>query len=694
MLNVGAASYSISSALFLLLTIISLFGWRQRSGGIILAITLGVTTLWAAAGAYQAAFSVISSVFPLLEIAKNVAWLTLFFLLVQLVRGADERGKGFNLKLIILALICAVCALAFFFRYLYLAVVGAMPLSFMGGYTALFGHVILAVAGLVLVEQLARNIWADERWVYKFLCLGGGSMFGYDLFLYSEALLFGSINPDFWNARGVVSALAMPLIAISMQRNRNWAINEAVSHRVVFYTVSVISAGIYLLIMAVAGYYIQFLGGDWGGVIQAVFFMGALILLLVLMFSGQIRAYLKVYLAKNFFAYKYDYREQWITFIRALSMGGTDEQLRVRAIKAIADIVESSGGALWLYSEHDKGYKPVSVWDMVLLEHAIEDRNSSLVMFMEKWQWVVNLNEYKVDTSLYRGLNIPPWLSELQDAWLVVPLMRKTEIFGFVVLAKSRGGDHFNWEDIDLLRIAGRELSSYLALLEANQALLDARQFEAFNRLSAYVVHDLKNVVGQLSLVVENAKKFKDKPEFIDDAFGTVNNSLGKMNRMLLQLKGESSFSSGFTAVKLGSLLKSVVESRSVSQPVPSVVSCDDEILVLAEYDRMLSVIEHLVQNAQEASDENGRVEIRLASSDNWADITIEDSGSGMDKVFIRERLFRPFDTTKGNAGMGIGVYEAREFISGLGGTITVDSKPQYGTKFLIRIPRYNEQTK
>jgi signal transduction histidine kinase len=98
-------------------------------------------------------------------------------------------------------------------------------------------------------------------------------------------------------------------------------------------------------------------------------------------------------------------------------------------------------------------------------------------------------------------------------------------------------------------------------------------------------------------------------------------------------------------------------------------------------------VLEHLVQNAQEATAAEGKVELRLGRQQELAVIEIEDSGCGMDTQFIRERLFKPFDTTKGNAGMGVGAYEAREFVLGAGGDIQVSSEPGVGTRFTVTLP-------
>jgi putative PEP-CTERM system histidine kinase len=265
--------------------------------------------------------------------------------------------------------------------------------------------------------------------------------------------------------------------------------------------------------------------------------------------------------------------------------------------------------------------------------------------------------------------------------------MHQSQLLGFTVLTHARAKYQLNWEVRDILRTAGRQAAGYLALLEVNIQLASARQFEAFNRLSAFVVHDLKNVVAQLSLVESNAQAHKNNPEFIDDVVTTIANATQKMNRLLVQLRSPQTASKSVSRVNLSAIIEQVVKHRSGSTPIPEFNTDDDEITVLADKDRLASIIEHLVQNAQEATENDGFVRLRLYTQEKQAKIDIEDNGAGMNEKFIRDKLFRPFVTTKGNAGMGIGVYEAREVARELGGTIEVESQPGKGTKFTLTIP-------
>jgi putative PEP-CTERM system histidine kinase len=309
------------------------------------------------------------------------------------------------------------------------------------------------------------------------------------------------------------------------------------------------------------------------------------------------------------------------------------------------------------------------------------------VSFLTTWQWVIDVDEYARDPDLYQDLTLPEWLGSHPDAWLVVPLMQDVELLGFVVIDRAPAAHAINWEDHDLLKTAGRQAATHLAQLMAVQALVEAREFQAFSRLSAFVIHDLKNLVAQLSLVVTNAAKHKRNPAFMEDAIGTVENCVTKMNRLLAQLRKGKTQPGKAAALNLGTALREVVQQRQEQEPRPTLETSGPTLTVLADHDRLTAVLTHLIQNAQEATASDGWVRVKAWRSGALVHIEIADNGCGMDANFIRDRLFRPFDSTKGQGGMGIGAYESRDYVRELGGDIDVASQPGQGSTFLISLP-------
>jgi putative PEP-CTERM system histidine kinase len=409
------------------------------------------------------------------------------------------------------------------------------------------------------------------------------------------------------------------------------------------------------------------------------------VVLLALLFSGQIRAQLRVFLGKHFFRQHYDYREQWLNFTNALSRCSGDALPQECVVRCLAEVVESSGGILWLQDDNNR-FMPVAHWGMSVPEGAMILASGSLARFLEEREWVINLHEYRTDPELYADLELPSWLEGLALAWLVVPLMNQRQLIGFIVLAQPRAQQPFDWELRDLLKTAACQAAGHLVQLQTLKALSESRQFEGFHRLSTVVLHDIKNLIAQQTLVVSSAARHKHKPEFIEDAVEIMEHSVAKMRRLMDLL--HSGLPEGKPIqVNLAALLEEAVRHCSGDQPVPQYQDGPQQLTILADRDRLTSVLENIIKNAQDATANEGYVSIHLSQEGDTAAIVVEDNGCGMDATFIRERLFRPFDTTKGDTGMGVGAYDSREYIRTLGGDIAVTSAPGKGTVFRISLP-------
>lgn len=530
----------------------------------------------------------------------------------------------------------------------------------------------LSVLGMLLVEHLYRSTPQHARWGVKFACLGIGALFTYDFYLYSDAMLFRRLSADIWAARGVVNALSAPLLALAMARGPSWTASVQFSRQMMFHSAALLGSALYLLAMAASAWYLRSVGGAWGGVMQMACLFGAVLILAAVLFSGTMRARLKLFISKHFYKGRYDYREEWQRFTRALSDDG--DGLSERAIQAVAALVESPAGMLWLRREDV--YQPVGRWNMPL--PAAEERpDGTLCQLLATRSWVIELPHWP---------ERPAWAAGL---WLVVPLMLERRLFGFIVLAPPRTALSMNWEVRDVLKIAGSQAASCIAHRASADGLAVARQFESFNRMSTFVVHDLKSLVSQLSLLLVNAEKHKSNPAFQQDMLDTLSHSLGKMKHMLLKL-GRDQAPDSVAPLRLDQLLARAVQVHAGSEPRPALELDTTGVTVRADGQRLERVIGHLVQNAVEATPRTGQVLVRLGMDEGCAVVEIRDTGHGMSEQFIRERLFQPFVSTK-PAGMGIGVFESREYLREIGGQLQVSSAPSQGTIFRLTLPLYKE---
>ena len=542
----------------------------------------------------------------------------------------------------------------------------------------------LPILGLLVIEQLLRGTPKEERWNMKPLYLGLGGVFAFDLFLYADALLFIRMDPEVWAARGVVMAFAIPFVLVAAARSRDWSLNMHVSRDVVFHSTALLISGVYLLAVAAAGYWVRYFGGTWGTTVQVAFLFAAVLLLGLVLSSGSLRARLRVFISKHFFSYRYNYREEWLKVTGLLSGAEMEASLNERCVRALADLVESNAGTLFLKRDGE-GYAEAARWNTSEVA-TTEPAESDFVQFLSRTGWVLNLAEHRAGQERYEDIKMPEWLGRIARAWLVVPFFNGGELIGFAVLAEPRTPIEVNWEVHDLLKTAARQAASHIGQLRAAEALLEAQKFAAFNRMSAFVVHDLKNLVAQLSLLLKNAARHGDDPEFRKDMLGTVEHVVGRMNHLLLQLRAGTTPVEAPRPVALTALVRRVGKMRASQRP-ELVVEAAAPIQALGHEERLERVIGHLVQNALEATPPDGQVALRVFEEGEYAVVEVADTGSGMSTDFVRERLFKPFQSTK-PTGMGIGAYESSQYVGELGGRILVDSRPDAGTRVKVYLPR------
>ncbi len=689
---IGLLSYSIAAAFFLILLGILLTDRRQeKASKKYLLLATSISTLWAASAVFQSGRVELLLIYQILEVLRNLFWQQFLLLVLGRAVSADSEPPVIRYTKIFLYIVALLMVLLTIDRHL----TQIIPVLTNKIDPLLIGYLAQAVAVLVLLEQMLRNTRQDMMWAVKFFCLGLGGIYAYDFYLYSEAMLFQRLDIMLWQSRGLINALMVPVIGIAISRHPDWSSGIFVSRRVVFHTTALLGGGVYLLIIGIGGYYVRNHGGTWGVIAQTLFMFGAIILLALLLFSETLRAKLRVLINKHFFHYKYDYRDEWLRFIYVLSSFDETIPLPTRSIQAIAQIIESPGGMLWMKRENNI-FLPVARWKMPAVYDS-ENANTGFIKFMGEHDWVINLDEFEWNPGVYRSrglFSLPEWLRGLQSAWLVLPLTLHGKMLGFVILSHAKNRRHnFNWEDLDLLKIACRQAASYLAQHEAAQALSEARRFDDFNRLSTYMVHDLKNMIAQLSLIVSNATKHKNNPLFMDDVISTIENSVGKMSRLLSNLKDDVRGNEDKENIEICELVKREVDNRKRAGNTPNIelICIEKNIITYANHDRLASVISHIIQNAQDATPVSGDISIKLHKHINHAIIEIKDTGCGMDEEFISNRLFRPFETTKGKSGMGIGVFEAREFLQRLGGDIEVESEVGKGALFRLHLPLLRE---
>jgi signal transduction histidine kinase len=475
-------------------------------------------------------------------------------------------------------------------------------------------------------------------------------MFLYDLVLYADGVLFHRLSFALVEGRAPAAILAAPLIAVAAVRNRRWAVDIHVSRDVVFHTFTLIGSGIFLLAIALIGELFRHVGSEWGSVVETSMIFAALLAIAVTLTSGSARSRIRSIVVENFFSNRYDYRREWMRCIDALTAPEAFVALHKRAIRAAAEVVDSPAGALFVRPPRDVAFQWAGSWNMPAVTAPVPPGHPLVALFRDG-DWIVGLEEHA---------DAEAWFPELPRCWVVLPLSHFGDLIGFVVLARSEQ--------------------------RAMQVLTQTQQLREYSQRFAFVIHDIKNVSGQLSMLLTNAEVYADNPEFQRDMLATVRASVGKITRLLSRLQAERQ-ERDHALITPAERLRDLIDMFRMTRRRDIVFDDHGGSAGAAiDPDSFETVVTHLLDNAIEASDANTSIEIALRVEAPGIVVDIVDHGPGMAAEFVRDELFRPLRTTKGD-GHGIGAFQARELLRDVGGDLLVISKPGIGTTMRLILP-------
>jgi putative PEP-CTERM system histidine kinase len=655
-------------AFILIIILMILRGRTSKTGLAILGCCL-TSVAWATATAASARLPI--GGLALFDSIHLSAWL-LFAVALVTVRAGDGIGRLYRFG----TLAFCAAAIANDGRLIFF---GPTVSSF---YTSqLLVRIGFGVIGLLTIENLWRNTEPQRRWHVWPLCLALGGLFAYELFLFADAFITrGRVDPGLALGRAIVAAFMAPLLALAMARNREWRVDIHVSRQVVFHTATLLASGCFLLAVAIVAMVLRKFGGDWGLVLQLAMLFGSIVVLATVLSSWSIRRRLRFLISRNFFTHRYDYRIEWLKFIELISDPSQSEELQVRIIRALAEFVDSPAGVLWSLSR-GIGYHPTAVWQLPAPREAKLPPDDAFVAGFRDGGWIQERSAAATNAA---------WSFASQNAWLAVPLSYRREVVGFVILDGPNHPTALDWEAFDLLRAAGRQAASYLAEERSIKALRDSELLNEYSKRFAFVVHDIKNLASQLSLVVSNAKRYIDDPDFQQDMLQTVEDAVTRMNHLLSQLKAEATPRTPRLA-NAGEIVNSVAAALAHGPVTVETRSNAEDCIVAIDPERLRSALTHLTQNAVEASRPGDPVVISTSRHTAHLVIDIVDRGQGMDDTFIRDELFLPFRSTK-LGGFGIGAFQTRELIRMAGGDLEVISQPGAGTTMRILLPLVPER--
>lgn len=668
--GVGALSCAVMAAW--------LFQRRQKYGlaGTAIIGALAITAMWAlvsgATGPTTPAAGIADSL-------RSLGWLFVAYRLF----ASDGRHESVRP---IRPVVIALAFVEMLQPALHLMTIGADAerISLVYHFSVMF-RLLVAVGALVLMHNLYVGASPQARIALRWPASALALLWAFDLNYFTIAYLSGGIPTALATLRGLLPVAAVALLGIGAGPGSE-ALRFRPSRTVAFQSVSLMLIGGYLVVMVGIAQWLSYAGGNFAQFMQLGFVAAASVAAFAVLPSARMRGWLRVMLAKHLFQHRYDYRAEWLRFTRTIGRGGEKAApLRVRIVQAVADIADSPSGLLLIPGDHGE-LVLAAQWQWPIVDMPATAMSPAATQFFERGCFIVDLDDLRAGRDVAgESAIVPDWFREETRAWALVPLLHYDRLVGVVVLARPPQDRKLDWEDFDLLRVVGQQLASYLAEHAGQEALAEASRFDDFHRRIAFVMHDVKNLASQLSLLARNAEHHAENPEFRADMLVTLRNSADKLNTMLARLsRYGGNRVEALVSVDIADVARAVERQFAGHHPV--VVTQAETCLVSAQREPLEQALLHIVQNAVDASAENAGVFLRVSADTLHGTIEVVDSGTGMSPEFLRARLFKPFDSSK-QGGFGIGAYEARELIHAMRGRVDVESREGLGSRFTIRLP-------
>lgn len=666
---IGDGGHALAAAMFVALTIYVLRSHAGTPERNLLCMALFMTAFWALHTAFGGVTKPLSGVS---ETVRNAGWL--IFMFVMLRRGEGRRSNHPVSITVIYGLLGSLLLIQM--------MTDLTQREFLAGsfesvvLFSLLLRMMFAIGALVLVHNLYTISAPEGRARIALIMAGLAAMWTYDLNLYTLTAVTRGSFTELYAMRGMFMTIVAMVMALGMRGGGEWRLR--VSRTVAFRSFSLVAVGVYVSLLGLLVAAVEWIFGPQAHLIETGILFAALVASLVLLPAHRIRSRVHVLISKHFFQHRYDYRVEWTRFVDTI--GAPDSPLHQRVVKALADITESSAGILLLRDESG-GLSVESLWNWPEIDCAYEALNAADVAALERSGWIVDIDAARTGGSPFA---VAPWMLADARAWALVPLMHFNRLAGAILIGRPRVDRRLDWEDLDMLRAAGRQVASYISEAQGQQALEDARRFDEFNRRFAFIMHDVKNLVSQLSLLSHNAERHADNPAFRADMLLTLRDSVGKMNDLLARLSQHNKARQEEPIpIDLMVVARTVAATRARQHPVEVVGHAP---AALADPQRVEQILAHLIQNAIEASASTAPVRVHVAERDGAATVRVTDKGCGMSADFVRRDLFKPFASSKAG-GFGIGAFEARELAHAMGGRIDVESRLGEGSSFTLSLP-------
>jgi putative PEP-CTERM system histidine kinase len=558
------------------------------------------------------------------------------------------------------------------------------------GYALRLFYLIGAVLILMNLERTLRYSIGHSRWQVKFMILGVGSIFGARIYTDSQVILFSMLEVSMESINMGALLIANILIAYSLRRTRLLKFDFYLSHSVLYNSVTLLLVGVYFIAVGVVARIVFYLRGPHDPALTTFFVFIAILGLALFLLSDRLRLQRKRFISRHFQKPRYDYLRVWAQFTERTASLTSIKNLCTNIVRMVSETLEALSVSIWLVDEREEtlylgGSTALSANKEENLKITGKEAKT-IVQAMEHQTQPVDVRNSSEGWTEDLGAILAGPLKDAQID-LCIPLSAAGQLVGILTVGDKVSHEPYPFEDLELLKTVADQAAANLLTLRLGERLQQAKEMEAFQIMSAFFMHDLKNLASRLSLVTHNLPVHFSNPEFRSDALKTISQSLDKINGMCGRLSLLSQkLELHPQEVDLNELLKTTLKGLDGLLKAKPVLDLRPLPKAVLDPEQIQKVLTNLILNANEAIRNGGGIRIASELQGNLLFLSISDDGCGMAKEFIERHLFRPFQTTK-KQGMGIGLFHSKKIIEAHQGRIEVESEEGKGSIFKLFLP-------
>ncbi len=561
--------------------------------------------------------------------------------------------------------------------------IGSEKMLFLGrlGYWFYTGIMLTSIVALMNLEAVFVRVVGKDLWRTKFEFIGIFCILAFLVFYYSQGLLYRTVNMNLLGVRSAVLILSSLSIGYS-RLFRGGDVRVAVSRFVLYRSLSVILVGIYLIVLAVIGEGMRYFGDSFGRGIAIFFAFAAGGFLMAVLLSERLRRRVKVFINKNFYAQKFDYRAEWIKFTGKLATCRNILNVEEAIMTTFADTFELDGVALYLRIQNSESFRIAASRSMPETQTHLKLSSALISYFIDRGRALnPNDGEYKCTEEELSFV-------VQSGACIVVPLIANRTIEGLAVFGRQLSGEDYIYEDYDLMKMISQQAALSIVNFRLSEELAETREIAAVAKVSSFIIHDLKNHAYTLSLLLENSETHIEDSSFQRDMIDTVRNTVESMKDIIERLKGIPEKDSLDTAlIDISGLARETAIEMKKYHGESVLVVDSPPVYAMVDVEEIRKVILNMILNAADATSGKGSITVSSGMNGHYGYVSVEDNGCGMTEEFVAASLFKPFRSTK-KKGLGIGLYQCKQIVEAHSGRIEVQSAFGKGSIFTIHLPK------